>query len=84
MFSDQEKSIIIMALIYFKNDCSVEDIKELGFDVNDDGCSKCETMAQTLIEDFVGPTWDEEATAGAIEHQQLRLFREDDVTPDGG
>jgi hypothetical protein len=76
MFSDQEKSIIIMALIYFKNDCSVEDIKELGFDVNDDGCSKCESMAQTLIEDFIGPTWDEDATSKVIEDQQLKLFSE--------
>jgi len=77
MFSDQEKSIIIMALIYFKNDCSVEDIKELGFDVNDNGCDTCETMVQTLIEDFVGPTWDEEATSEAIELRQLKLFREE-------
>jgi len=82
MFSDQEKSLIIMALIYFKNDCSVQDIKELGFDINDDGCRECENMAQTLIDDFVGPTWGEEATAEAVEHQQLRLFRGDDVTPD--
>ena len=76
MFSDQEKSIIIMALIYFKNDCSVEDIKELGFDVNDNGCDTCETMVQTLIEGFVGPTWDEEATSEAIELRQLKLFSE--------
>ena len=77
MFSDQEKSIIIMALIYFKNDCSVEDIKELGFDVNDNGCSKCETMAQTLIEDFVGPTWDEDQTDVNVAATQEQMTRAD-------
>ncbi len=81
MFSDQEKDLIVMSLIYFKNDCSVDDIKELGFDINDNGVEKCEDMAQTLIEDFIGPTWDEESTADALEQHQLRLFR-GDVNPD--
>ena len=78
MFSDQEKDLIVMALIYFRNDCSVEDVKELGFDINDNGVEKCEEMAQTLIEDFIGPTWDEEATAKALRGHQLRLFRPDE------
>ena len=76
MFNDQEKDLIVMALIYFRNDCSVEDVKELGFDINDNGVDRCEAMAQTLIEDFIGPTWDEEATAEALSSHQLRLFRE--------
>ena len=76
MFSDQEKDLIIMALIYFRNDCSVDDVKELGFDINNNGVENCEEMAQTLIEDFIGPTWDEEATAEALREHQLRLFRE--------
>ena len=76
MFSDQEKNLIVMALIYFRNDCSVDDVKELGFDINDNGVEKCEEMAQTLIEDFIGPTWDEAATAEALGITQLRLFRE--------
>ena len=82
MFNDQEKNLIVMSLIYFRNDCSVDDIKELGFDINDNGVEKCEAMAQKLIEDFIGPTWDEEATADALALHQLRLFR-DDVNPDG-
>ena len=76
MFSDQEKDLIVMALIYFRNDCSVEDVKELGFDINDNGVEKCEEMAQILIEDFIGPTWDEETTAKNLSEHQLRLFRE--------
>ena len=78
MFSDQEKDLIIMALIYFRNDCSVDDVKELGFDINDNGVEKCEAMAQNLNEDFIGPTWDEEATAKALRGHQLRLFRPDE------
>ena len=77
MFSEQESRMIIMALMYFKNDCSVTDIKNLGFDVNDNGVGKCDDMAQALIEDFIGPVWDEEATAKAVDQQQLKLFREE-------
>ena len=89
MFSDQEQSIIIMALIYFKNDCSVTDIQNLGFDVNDNGVGKCDDMVQSLIEDFIGPTWDEETTTANInaiiksltrnrtDDQQLELFPEE-------
>ena len=78
MFSDQEKDLIIMALIYFRIDCSVDDVKELGFDINNNGVENCEEMAQTQIEDFIGPTWDEEATAKAWRGHQLRLFRPDE------
>jgi hypothetical protein len=66
MFSEQEKGIIIMALMYFKSDCSVTDIKNLGFDINDHGVGECDDMVQVLIEDFIGPVWDEEATAENI------------------
>jgi hypothetical protein len=67
MFNEQEKKIIIMALIYFKGQYSVQDVKDLGFDINDNGVGKCGAMVYELIEDFIGPTWDEEATAAQIE-----------------
>ena len=75
MFNEQEKDLIVMSLISFRNDCSVDDVKELGFDINDNGVEKCEAMAQTLIEDFIGPTWDEDATAEAMQGNLLGLGR---------
>jgi len=75
MFNQQEKNLIIMALMYFKNESSVQDVKDLGFDINDRGCGKCQDMAQTLIEDFIGPTWDEETTAANVAKMQKRCKR---------
>ena len=75
MFNEQEKNIIIMALMYFKNESSVQDVKDLGFDINNRGCGECQDMVQTLIEDFVGPTWDEEATAESIKMETEKRRR---------
>jgi len=66
-----------MALMYFKNDCSVTDIKNLGFDINDHGVGKCDDMVQVLIEDFIGPTWDEEGTAANLAEMQGRMTHAD-------
>jgi hypothetical protein len=61
MFSKQEKSIIIMALLYFKNDYSPQDQKELDFDLNESDefiNTELETIIQKLVDDFIGPTRD--------------------------
>lgn len=75
MFTDQETNIIIMALMYFKNESSVQDVKDLGFDINNRGCGKCQDMVQVLIEDLVGPAWDEEATAEFIKTETKKRTR---------
>ncbi len=78
MFSQQEKNMIIMSLMYFKNDYTPEDAEELGFDLNamDEMVQpELETIAQELIEDFIGPTWDEETTTANVAKMQERLKR---------
>tara|TARA_R110002051_G_scaffold86470_1_gene152299 strand:+ start:203 stop:433 length:231 start_codon:yes stop_codon:yes gene_type:complete len=75
MFNEQEKGIIIMALMYFKNDCSVTDIKNLGFDINGHGVGECDDMVQVLIENFVGPTWDEQTTDENIKRETEKRTR---------
>ena len=81
MFTDQEKNIITMALMYFKNDYTRDDAEELGFDLvaeEDDVCSNgvcldLETITQELIEDLIGPTWDEDQTAINVAEMQERM-----------
>jgi len=63
MFTELESNIIIMALMYFYNDHTPEDIKELS-NPND-----LKGEIETLIEDFVGPTWDQEGTLENIVKQ---------------
>jgi len=61
MFSKQEKNIIIMALLYFKNDYSPKDQEELDFTLNESDeyiNPELETIIQKLVDDFIGPTWD--------------------------
>ena len=74
MFNETERNIITMALMYLKNDYTEEDLADLGMG----SCEGIllERMCQEMIEDFVGPTWDEEATARNLEKYQQKLFRE--------
>ena len=76
MFTDYEKNIIIMALMYLKNDYSDYDFYELNpLNSTSKGQTRgdveviFEDTIQDLIETFVGPTWDEEATNEAIQKQ---------------
>ena len=86
MFNEQEKNIITMALMYFKNDYTRDDAEELGFDlvamdddVSSEGvCLELESVTQELIEDFIGFTWDEEQTAINVAAAQERMTRADD------
>ena len=85
MFNEQEKNIITMALMYFKNDYTRDDAEELGFDlvamdddVSSEGvCLKLESVTQELIEDLVGPTWDEDQTAINVAAVQERMTHAD-------
>ena len=70
MFSKQERNIIIMALMYFKNDYTEDDLIDLR--LRDD---LLKPMVQTLIEDFIGPTWDEETTAKNIKRETEKRSR---------
>ena len=84
MLTDQEKNTIIRALMFFKKDCDSQDVDILNFDTREE----CQSVVQTLIEDFIGPTWDEETTTANInavikslqrngtDDQQLELFPE--------
>ena len=90
MFGELEKKIIIMALMYLKNDYTADDLSDLGLDYVEvaDG-NEFEKICQILIEDFIGPTWDEETTTANInaviksltrngkDAQQLELFPEE-------
>jgi hypothetical protein len=79
MFDQQEKNIIIMSLMYFKNDYTPEDAEELGFDLNamDEMVQpELETKTQTLIDDFIGPTWDEKTTTANVAKMQKRMSRD--------
>lgn len=81
MFNEQEKNIITMALMYFKNDYTSEDAEELGFDLsamNEMVLPELENITQELIEDFIGFTWDEEQTAINVAAAQERMTRADD------
>ena len=71
--------------MFFKKDCDSQDVEILGFDTTEE----CQSVVQTLIEDFIGPTWDEETTTANIvavikdltrngtDDQQLELFPEE-------
>ena len=72
-----------MSLLYFKNDYTREDAEELGFDLvaEDDTvsskgvCLELESATQELIEDFIGPTWDEATTTANVVKMQKRMKR---------
>jgi len=70
-FDAQERDIVIMALMYLKNDHTAKDRRLLSIPSS----KLIEEKVQLLIEDFVGPTWDEEGTAEEIKKQCDRLSR---------
>ena len=82
MFSELERNIITMALMYLKNDYTSHDLSDLGLDYVEmaDG-NEFEKICQILIEDFIGPTWDEETTAKNIKTETDKRSRDDNGTP---
>tara|TARA_R100001244_G_C5092688_1_gene116791 strand:+ start:65 stop:304 length:240 start_codon:yes stop_codon:yes gene_type:complete len=68
MFNEQEQNIMIMALMYLKNDYTQEDLADLRIGINgyEDDWDLLEITIQKLMEDLVGPTWDEEATTANL------------------
>jgi len=68
MFNEQEQNIMIMALMYLKNDYTPEDLADLRIGINgyEDDWDLLEITIQKLMEDLVGPTWDEEATTANL------------------
>ena len=78
MFSEIERNIIIMALMYLKNDYTPDDLEDLGLA---DAASEIgrewgfEEKVQHLIEDLVGPTWDEETTVENIKRETEKRSR---------
>ena len=66
MFSEYEKRTIVMALMYLKSDYTPEDLSDLEparvAGINGRDNRPFDDMVQVLIEDFVGPAWDEETT----------------------
>ena len=83
LLSEQERNIIIMALMYLKNDYTLRDLKELGFGKTVDEfldpltCRVIafEDIVQNLMEDIIGPTWDEEATTANLKMAAERMQR---------
>ena len=81
-FSDQERNIIRMALIYLKADCDPADLEDLSTDNN----QLNEDIAK-LINELTPASWDDDPppTKGEVKEMQkrredtgenLRLFRE--------
>ena len=76
MFNEQERNIIIMALMYLKNDYTPEDLAALGIDDDGDGWTWLEETIQELMEDLVGPTWNEEATTANLNRATVKRTRD--------
>ena len=72
---EQDRNIIIMALMYLKNDYTPEDLADLGIDDDGDGWTWLEETIQELMEDLVGPTWDEEATTANLKTETAKRTR---------
>ena len=73
---EQERNIVIMALMYLKNDYTPEDLESLGFgNTIDKGWDEFEAVVQELIEDLVGPTWDEEVTTANLKTETAKRTR---------
>ena len=70
MFSKQERNIIIMGLMYLQNDYDEQDLIDLRMRPE-----TFDPMVQALIEDLVGPTWDEEQTAENIKREAKKRSR---------
>ena len=77
LLSEQERNIIIMALMYLKNDYTQEDLADLRIGINgyEDDWDLLEITIQKLMEDLVGPTWDEEATTANLKMAEERMQR---------
>ncbi len=73
MFTKLEKNIIIMALMYFKNDYTEDDFDDLN--AHPRSPRQVEKVIEKLIEDFVGPTWDEETTTKNIKRETEKRSR---------
>ena len=73
---EQERNIVIMALMYLKNDYTPEDLESLGFgNTIDEGWDEFEAVVQELFEDLVGPTWDEEVTTANLKTETAKRTR---------
>lgn len=72
MFNKQERNMIIMALMYLQNDYTEDDLIDLRMRPD-----TFDPMVQALIEDLVGPTWDEEQTAENIKRETAKRSRYD-------
>ena len=75
MFSEIERNIIIMALMYLKNDYTEDDFNDLNTLRFQPTKEKFEEDIQNLIEDFIGPTWDEETTVENIKRETEKRTR---------
>ncbi len=75
MPDEKDRDIIIMALMYLKNDYTPEDLEALGLAGPSTREMHFEAKIQELIEDFVGPTWDEEATDENIKMETKKRTR---------
>jgi hypothetical protein len=100
LFDEKERNIIIMALMYLKNDYTLRDLKELGYGKTIDEFTdqsspvkldeaqrearRCievacggtfEDVVQNLMEDIIGPTWDEKATTANLTTETAKRTR---------
>ena len=80
LFDEKERNIIIMALMYLKNDYTPEDLADLGIDddIYEDGWAAAafEDVVQNLMEDIIGPTWDEEETTKNLKTETAKRTRD--------
>ena len=78
MFNELERNIIIMALMYFKNDFTEDDLDDLNGEPRQKSFPASfmvERIIENLIEDLVGPTWDEETTTENIKRETAKRTR---------
>jgi hypothetical protein len=78
MFNKQECDIMIMALMYLKNDYTEDDLNccmGRGKKFNLATCTEFQDLCHKLMEDLVGPTWDEEATTENLKVETAKRTR---------
>ena len=76
LFDEKERNIIIMALMYLKNDYTREDLEGLGFEDERFPLQLFEVTIQNLMEDIIGPTWDEEETTKNLKTETVKRTRD--------
>ena len=76
LFDEKERNIIIMALIYLKNDYTPEDLADLGMLKRSMAAATFEDVVQNLMEDIIGPTWDEEETTKNLKTETAKRTRD--------